>query len=67
MTMVEAGLGVSILEELVLHRTSYRIKLRPTEPLITRTIAIGYKDKSSMPMACKSFIGFLQEHLDELP
>lgn len=40
MAMVEAGLGVSILAELVLHRTNYRIKLCPTEPLITRTIAI---------------------------
>lgn len=67
MTMVEAGLGVSILAELVLHRTNYRIKLRPTSPSITRTIAIGYKDKSSMPIACKRFIGLLQEHLDELP
>lgn len=67
MTMVEAGLGVSILAELVLHRTNYRIKLRPTEPSITRTIAIGYKDKSSMPIACKRFIGLLQEHLDKLP
>jgi len=67
MTMVEAGLGVSILAELVLHRTNYRIKLRPTEPSITRTIAIGYKDKSGMPIACKRFIELLQEHLDELP
>lgn len=67
MTMVEAGLGVSILAELVLHRTNYRIKWRPTNPSITRTIAIGYKDKSSMPIACKRFIGLLQEHLDELP
>lgn len=67
MTMVEAGLGVSILAELVLHRTNFKIKLRPTEPSITRTIAIGFKDRSSMPIACKRFIGLLQEHLDELP
>ena len=67
MTMVEAGLGVSILAELILHRTNYRIKLCPTEPLITRTITIGYKDKFSMPVACKRFIELLQAHLDELP
>lgn len=67
MTMVEAGLGVSILAELVLHRTNYKIKMRPTEPPITRTIAIGYKDQSSMPIACKRFIGLLREHLEELP
>lgn len=67
MTMVEAGLGISILAELVLHRTNYKIKLCPTEPPISRTIAIGYKDKSSMPIACKRFIELLQAHLNELP
>ena len=67
MTMVEAGLGVSILAELVLHRTNYKIKLCATEPSISRTIAIGYKDKSSLPVACKRFIGLLQSHLKELP
>ena len=67
MTMVEAGLGVSILAELVLHRTNYKIRLCPTEPGISRTIAIGYKDKSSLPIACKRFIALLQSHLDELP
>lgn len=67
MTMVEAGLGVSILAELVLHRTNYRIKLCATEPKISRTIAIGYKDKASMPIACKKFIELLQSHLNELP
>ncbi len=67
MTMVEAGLGVSILAELVLHRTNYQIRLCATEPAISRTIAIGYKDKSSMPMACKRFIELLQSKLKELP
>lgn len=67
MTMVEAGLGVSILAELVLHRTNYKIKLCATEPAISRTIAIGYKDKSSLPIACKKFIQLLRSHLDDLP
>lgn len=67
MTMVEAGLGVSILAELILHRTNYKIHLCATEPAITRTIAIGYKDKACLPIACKRFIEFLQAHLDELP
>lgn len=67
MTMVEAGLGVSILAELVLHRTNYKIKLCATEPAISRTIAIGYKDKSGLPIACKRFIELLRSHLEELP
>ncbi|MDO4322241.1 MAG: LysR family transcriptional regulator [Lachnospiraceae bacterium] len=67
MTMVEAGLGVSILAELVLHRTNYRIVLRPTLPAISRTIAIGYKDKSSLPMASRRFIECLRERIGQLP
>lgn len=67
MTMVEAGLGVSILAELILHRTNYKIILRATEPKISRTIAIGYKDKSSLPIACRRFLALLQSHLNELP
>ncbi len=67
MTMVEAGLGVSILAELVLHRTNYKIRLCSTEPRVSRTIAIGYKDRASMPIACKRFIELLQSHLNELP
>ena len=67
MTMVEAGLGVSILAELILHRTNYKIQMCHTDPPITRTIAIGYKDKASMPVACKKFIELLQDHLEELP
>ncbi len=67
MTMVEAGLGVSILAELILRRTSYRLVLRPTEPPVTRTIAVGYKDRVSLPMAAKRFIEHLQAHAAELP
>lgn len=67
MTMVEAGLGVSILAELVLHRTNYRLALRPTTPPISRTIAIGYKDQTSLPIASKRFIDCIRAHLDELP
>lgn len=67
MTMVEAGLGVSILAELILHRTNYHIALRPTNPAITRTIAIGYKDVSSLPMASKRFIEYLKSRVNYLP
>lgn len=67
MTMVEAGLGVSILAELILHRTNYRLALRPTAPPITRTIAIGYKDKATLPIACKRFIEHIRSHTAELP
>ena len=66
MTMVEAELGVSILAELMLRRTNFDIVCLPVEPPIYRTLAIGYKDKDSLPIASKYFIEYLQEHKDIL-
>ena len=67
MMMVEAGLGVSILAELILRRTNYDIVCLPIDPPITRTLAVGYKDKDSLPIASKYFIDYLMEQKDELP
>lgn len=67
MTMVEAGLGISILAELILHRTNYEIACLPINPPIYRKLAIGYKDKNSLPIASKYFIDFLLEHIENLP
>lgn len=61
MTMVEAGLGVSILAELMLRRTNFDIVCLPVEPPIYRTLAIGYKDKDSLPIVSKYFIEYLQK------
>ncbi len=67
MTMVEAGLGVSILAELMLRRTNFDIACLPIEPPVYRSLAIGYKDKDSLPIASKYFIEYLLEHKEELP
>lgn len=67
MTMVEAGLGISILAELMLLRTNYHIVLLPVDPPIIRTIAIGYKDKNSLPIASKYFIEYLISNIEKLP
>lgn len=67
MTMVEAGLGISILAELVLRRTNYNIVCLPVSPPVYRTLAIGYKDKDSLPIASKYFIEYLLENIDNLP
>lgn len=67
MTMVEAGLGVSILAELMLRRTNFDIACLPVDPPIYRSLAIGYKDKESLPIASKYFIEYLQENKDLLP
>ena len=67
MMMVEEGLGVSILAELILRRTNYDIVCLPLNPPITRTLAVGYKDWDSLPIASKHFIEYLMEHKNELP
>ena len=67
MMMVEEGLGVSILAELILRRTNYDIVCLPLTPPITRTLAIGYKDWDSLPIASKHFIEYLMNHKNELP
>ncbi|MCD8123056.1 MAG: LysR family transcriptional regulator [Clostridiales bacterium] len=67
MTMVEAGLGVSILAELMVRRTNYNIVCLPIDPPVYRSLAICYKDKSSLPIASQYFIKYLLEHIEELP
>ena len=67
MTMVEAGLGVSILAELMLRRTNFDNVCLPIEPSICRTLAIAYKSMDSLPIASKYFIDYLMEHKEELP
>ena len=66
LSMVEQGLGVSILTELVLHKTSYDVVALPIEPAIIRTMAIVTKDKNSLPLASKAFIRYLIKYKDQL-
>lgn len=66
MTMVEAGLGVSILAELMLRRSNYEIVCLPVNPPIYRKLAIGYKDKSSLPIASQHFIDYLLSNIESL-
>lgn len=67
MSMVEQGLGYSILAELVLHRTDYNIVARPVVPSIIRTLALVMKDKNSLPIAAKVFMKYLMNSVDALP
>lgn len=67
LSMVESGLGVSILPELVLRKTNYQIKILALKPPITRKIGFIAKDKNELPLATKSFINFMLLHIDDLP
>lgn len=61
--MVEAGLGVSILAELMLKKIKgYAVCIRPIAPAVQRDIGVVYKDLSTMPIASRRFLTYLQEH-----
>ena len=67
LSMIEAGLGVTILPELVLRKTNYQVAILPIEPMVTRKIGLITKDKNALPLASKYFIDFLFKHINELP
>lgn len=67
MAMAEAGLGVSILAELVLLRNAYDIVTLPLAPPAVRTLAIGFKDKNSLPIASRYFIEYIFLNIETLP
>ena len=66
LSMVEQGLGVSVLAELVLHKTSYDIVALPLEPPIIRTLSLVTKDRHKLPLASKEFIRCILEHKENL-
>lgn len=59
MSMVEEGLGVSVLSALVLNRHSRNIEIRNISPRLERTVSIAYKNKSVLPIAARYFIDFI--------
>ncbi|MDO4174183.1 MAG: LysR family transcriptional regulator [Eubacteriales bacterium] len=67
LSMVESGLGVSILPELVLRKTNYQVSIVPIMPVLTRKIGLVMQDKNAMPIASKYFIRYLCERIDDLP
>lgn len=67
LSMVEQGLGISILPELVLRKTNYQVAIRQLYPTVTRDLGLIARDKRELPIASKYFIDFLYSHIDDLP
>lgn len=67
MAMVEQGLGVTVLADLVMKRSPYDLEVRPTEPPVSRTIALAYKSADRLPIAAKRFMALIEENVDLLP
>ena len=59
LSMVEQGLGYSLLAELVLQKTAYDIAVRPLEEPVLRTMALVMKDKRALSVAAKTFMWFI--------
>lgn len=59
MSMVESGLGISILPELILKRIPYRIAAKELDVPAYRTIVLALRDKKTASLAVKRFIEYL--------
>jgi len=60
MSMVESGLGISILPELILQRIPYRIVTKELDVPAYRKIGLAMRDKKSASLAIKRFLDYLQ-------
>ena len=67
LSMVEQGLGVTILPELVLRKQNYEIVMLPTEPMVMRRISIISRNENEMSIAARRFIDFLIDNAGRLP
>lgn len=59
MSMVESGLGVAILPELILKRIPYRIVIRELDIPAFRNIGFALREKKTVPLAVRTFLDYL--------
>ena len=59
MSMVEKGLGISVLPSLILRRHSYDIVVKPMDVPAFRTIGIAMKSRKELSLAAGRFLDFL--------
>lgn len=59
MSMVEKGLGISILPELILQRIPYRIVTKELEVPAYRNIGIAMREQKSLSLAVRRFLEYL--------
>jgi len=60
MSMVESGLGIAILPELILKRVPYKILAKELNVPAYRNIGLALRDKKTASLAVKRFIDYLQ-------
>lgn len=60
MSMVESGLGISILPSLILQRIPYKIVTKELDIPAYRKIAIAMRNSNSLSLAVKRFLNYIQ-------
>ena len=60
MSMVESGLGISILPQLILKRIPYNIVAKELDVPAYRKIALALRDRKAASLAVKRFIDYLE-------
>lgn len=66
MSMVENGLGIAILPELILKRIPYRIITKPIDVPAYREIGLAYRGKRSLSLASERFVECCKNNLSEI-
>lgn len=60
MSMVESGLGISILPQLILKRIPYKIIAKELDVPAYRDIGLAFRNKKTASLAVKRFLDYLQ-------
>ena len=60
LSMVEKGLGVGILPEMILRRVPYRVEIRSLDMPYYRKIGLAMKRRERLPVAVEKFIRYLK-------
>ena len=61
MSMVESGLGISIIPELIMKRASYNIVVKELEKPMYREIGMVFRDKKNTSKAVKKFLSYIRK------
>lgn len=56
LTMVENGLGIAVLPELVLKNTNRRVLARQLQPELRRTLSVIYRKRAGLSTASRAFL-----------
>ena len=59
MAMVERGMGVGILPDMILRRVPYRLEIRPLKEPYYRSIGLAMKHAAHLTPAARKFIDYL--------